>query len=118
MGTLRTLKTQNSYDEHKRNGHLKNQCPLCTSETITEFTHWRLIDNKFPYDKISSTHHMIVPVRHIIETELTQEELAELMLLKNSILNEQYMLIFEALPRSKSIPNHFHLHLIVLKEEI
>ena len=118
MATLRKKETQDSYDEHKAQGHLENNCPLCTSESIETYTYWRVIDNRFPYDKISDLHHMIIPRRHIIESELTPEEQIELMELKNSVLNEKYMYIFEALPGKKSIPGHFHYHLLVVKEEI
>lgn len=59
---------------------------------------------------------MIIPKRHVVETELTREEKQELIELKHDALNKQYMYIFEALPGRKSIPEHFHLHLIVAKE--
>ncbi len=118
MATLRTKQTQDSYDDHKAQGHLENNCPLCTTETIEDFTFWRVVDNRFPYDKISNLHHMIVPKRHITEVDLTVEEQNELFQLKNSVLNKKYMYIFEALPGMKSIPEHLHYHLIVVKEEI
>lgn len=53
------------------------QCALCAKEPIQEFTHWKIVSNNFPYDRIAELHNMIVPVRHCAEEELTQEELTE-----------------------------------------
>jgi hypothetical protein len=115
MSYLRTEETERSYEEHKANGHLKNGCVLCKESSLKEFTYWRLIDNKFPYDRVSTVHHMIIPKRHVIETELTESEKDELIALKHDQLNQDYVYIIEALPGMKSIPEHFHLHLIVTK---
>jgi hypothetical protein len=57
---------------------------------------------------------MIVPLRHVGEDELSEEEKAELLAIKKSYINEHYDYSLEA--TGKSIPNHFHLHLIVTKE--
>ncbi len=116
MGTFRSKENQDSYDEHRKNGHLDNGCVLCAEASLQEFIHWRIIPNEFPYDRISEVHHMLIPKRHVQETELTEAEITELMVVKHNQLNANYMYVIEALPGMKSIPQHFHLHLIVAKD--
>jgi len=89
---------------------------MCEAETIKEFTHWRIIENKYPYDAVAQTHHMLLPTRHCLESELTAEEIKELLEVKLSALDTTYTFIFEALPREKSVPGHHHLHLLKTKK--
>ena len=102
------------YSEHKETGALERSCPLCDVVAIQKFTHWKIIPNKFPYDRIAETHHMIVPLRHVAEPELTKEETVEFQRIKYTELQE-YETLLEATKRTKSIPAHYHLHLINLK---
>lgn len=113
--TLRTPKGEQKYSEYRKNLPAGSVCALCREEPLQSFNHWKIISNNFPYDKIAKTHHMIVPLRHVQENELNEEELAELLEIKSGLLNENYEYILEATRRQKSIPGHFHLHLIVLK---
>ena len=100
--------------QHDRQTALKDSdtCPLCTAQTLKTFTRWRLIDNKYPYDAVAKTHHLLVPIRHTDGSEITSDERDELELLKNTQLNSDYSFILETLPGTKSIPGHYHLHLI------
>lgn len=118
MYLFRTKETYELYEEHKRNGHLESGCPLCTDAPLVEFTHWKIMDNKFPYDRISEVHHMLVSKRHVTEIDFTEEERVELLEIKNSYVNENYEYTFEAMARLKSIPQHFHLHLLIPKQVI
>lgn len=91
-------------------------CRLCNdSETIQAFTHWRLVPNAFPYDKYFSKSIMLVSKRHTNETGLTQSEVLEFRDIKKSKLMEEYDIIFENLPKQKSIPNHLHYHIVKIK---
>ena len=76
---------------------------------------WRIIPNDFPYTRIAALHHMVVPKRHVKEDELSQEEWMEYNQLKHSYINDNYEFIIEPTNRKKSIPAHFHIHLIVAK---
>ena len=113
---FRSAETQEKYDKHRSTGILDRECPLCTRESIKKFTHWRIIENNFPYDLIAQKHNMLVPVRHASEEELTQEELDELFTIKEEYVHLNYDYILEATHRKKSIPAHFHLHLLILKD--
>lgn len=116
MASLRTPKTEQTYKDFIAQGHLDNGCRLCLSTPLNTFTYWKIIPNDFPYDKIAQTHHMLVPLRHVTEDDLTDEEKKELRDLKLSYLNEHYQYALEAMHKNKSIPGHFHIHLIVVKE--
>jgi diadenosine tetraphosphate (Ap4A) HIT family hydrolase len=91
-------------------------CPMCTAPTRTAYIHWRVVENIYPYDAVAEKHDMLVTKRHLSnDTELTSEEQEELSRLKATYLNDSYTFILEALPKSKSIPGHYHLHLIIPK---
>ena len=116
MATLRTPQTEQAYKEHRNQKPADAGCALCDKESLKSFKHWKIIENAFPYDKIAAVHHMVVPLRHATEAELSADEYAELDELKDGVLNDDYEYIIEATHKTKSIPGHFHLHLIVAKE--
>jgi hypothetical protein len=112
----RTDETEIKYQEAIANGHLSEGCTLCKNETPKqEFNHWVIHSNIFPYDKVSELHDIIYPIRHTNGDDLTNEELTELSKLKKGYININYQFLVEAMPKNKSIPGHFHLHLIIAK---
>ncbi len=117
--SYRSQKMRAAYTKYIEAGKLAVGCALCDKEAdgelLENFNLWQLVDNRFPYDTITDTHHMLMPKAHITEEELTPEHLSELRELKQTILNDRYTFIFETLPNAKSIPPHHHLHLIVVK---
>lgn len=116
MVTLRSAEAQKKYSDYRKSLPSDAACPLCEESAIKDFVHWRIITNNFPYDNVAEVHHMIVPRRHVTETELTAEEMQELLAIKHDFINHQeYDWIIEATTKKKSIPAHFHLHLIVGK---
>lgn len=116
MALLRSEEKEQEYTEYRNSGALEDGCKLCQADSILEFNYWRIINNRFPYDKISRIHHMIVPKRHAKETELNQEEKFELRQIKIQPIGKDYDYIIEATVKNKSIPAHFHLHLVEVKE--
>ena len=109
---LRSIETQKKYKEHIKNGGLK-ECPLCTKSSIKDFEYFRVVKNKFPYDIIAEKNDMLILKRH--SGELSPEEEEEMKELKKGYLNKNYDYMIEAFPDEKSIPGHFHIHLIVSK---
>lgn len=97
-------------------GLTSNGCPLCSKISVAEFDYWRIVENSFPYDRIASVHHMLIPKTHSSETELSLEAKNEYINLKSTYLNNHYDIVIEALPKARSIPAHHHYHLIVQKE--
>ncbi len=114
MALLRTSECEDKYQEYRKNNS-SVFCSLCTKESIKLFKFWKIIKNDFPYDRIAKIHNMIIPVRHVTEEELNQDEIKELKEIKSTTLNDEYEFIIEATNKVKSIPQHFHLHLIVVK---
>lgn len=90
-------------------------CHLCEAPSVIEFEHWRIIENKFPYDEIARRHDMIVPKVHKREESLTSAELQEFAELKKTYINDTYQMVMESVPKNKSLPQHFHLHLLQIK---
>ena len=111
---MSTLRTKQSEEEYQKNKDII--CPLCERESIHKFKYSKIIQNNFPYDKIAKIHHMIVPFRHVTENELTGDELVEFNEIKQKYLYPEYEYLIESSMKKKSIPEHFHLHLIVSKD--
>ena len=109
----RTEETQLLY-QTERQADVKsgNVCPLCNTKSIIEFDHWRIIPNRYSYDAIAKQHDMLIPLRHTSGDDLTEDELTELNSLKHTVINDKYKYVMESLPKQKSIPGHWHLHLI------
>ena len=103
------------YERYKAEGGLDGVCRLCEKEPLKNFTRWRIIQNEFPYDKVAKVHHMIIPNRHVTEPELNSEEIQEFRDIKQEYLHKKYDFLIEASYLKKSIPGHFHIHLIVGK---
>lgn len=113
--TFRTKETEEIYRKYKENIPIDCKCVLCALPSIRDFKYWRIVKNDFPYDLIAETHDMILPIRHVKETELTEEEKTELLEIKADYLNI-YDAILEATVRMKTVPAHHHLHVIVTKD--
>lgn len=116
MASLRSAEMKKKFAEYRENSKGDIECQLCIKPSLNDFTHWRIVENSFPYDLIAKEHQMIVPRRHVPESGLIKEELDEFMKIKEEFINSHFDYIIEATPKNKSIPEHFHLHLIVGKE--
>ena len=116
-GTLRTLETQEKYEEYKKVGGLDSECVLCEIPAIEEFKYWKIAMNRFPYDKVADPHHMMIIKRHVPANEITGEEWMEYNALKQSgeYIDKNYDFIFESTVKMMTVPQHLHLHLIVVK---
>ena len=112
IDTLRSPQTEELYQKLKEE-RIKLGCALCRLEAIETYTYWKIIPNEFPYDSIAKRHDMLVPLRHT--AELNEEERKEYHVIRNSYVEDNYRYIMEAVNRRKSIPDHYHLHLIELK---
>lgn len=114
--TWRSAAMHQKYEEGRQQDVISGACPMCDAPSEHEFIHWRIVENLYPYDAIAIRHDLLVTKRHIHgDRDLTTEERAELFELKESYLNERYVMLMEAFPKNKSIPGHHHLHLMVPK---
>ena len=113
---VRTDETLQRYNEVMSEREGSDVCPLCAVPSIADYTHWRVIPNDFPYDRLAITHHLLIPKRCCNDNELTADEHAELINLRDTVLNDSYDSMVVNMPKFTSIKQHFHYHLIVLKE--
>jgi hypothetical protein len=111
----RTFWTELKYQAAIKQGSLKGDCVFCSVNSIKDFEYWKIVPNKYPYNRVSKVHDIIYPIRHTDGGDLTTDEINELVELKKDYLNTNYQYILEAMPKNKSIPGHFHLHLIIAK---
>ncbi len=116
MATLRTAEMRDKYRALIAERASSEECFLCSADALRTFKLWKIIANNFPYDRIAAVHHMIVPLRHVGESGLSKEEKTELFEIKKSYIEEKYQFILEATDKTKSIPTHYHLHLITVKD--
>lgn len=116
MGALRSTEMEKIYRQEMAKPSFAESCNLCKEPSIQEFEFWKIISNKFPYDKVARVHHMLLPKRCVEEKDLNEEERSELVEIKYGYINENYGHIIEATNKYKSIPGHLHLHLLVLNE--
>lgn len=79
---------------------------------------WVIVKNGFPYDKIASVHHLLVPLRAFTEDiDMTQDERDELASIKRRIGEEKlYDVVMENVAHRRTVPAHYHLHLIKYKD--
>lgn len=59
---------------------------------------------------------MIVPLRHTNGDDFTQAEWLELAEVKKGFIADTYAYTIESTKNLKTVPAHFHLHLVTLKE--
>lgn len=115
MVTLRTPETESNYHKQKIVEKEQGICALCERKALTEFTHWKIVENLFPYDTIASTHHMLATKAHIPESEVSPEAWKEFRDIKKNVIAPNYSCIMENMPGTMTIPTHFHFQLVVLK---
>lgn len=86
---------------------------------VKEFEHWIIMENKYPYDAVATTTHMLATKREVAFNWdlLNEEEKKEFEKIRKEYLPEHYDAIWENLPKGQTVPGHFHLNLLVLKRE-
>lgn len=117
MGMLRTRKAQNRYLKLIKEGYLLRGCGLCKDRALKNFKYWKIVNNRFPYNRVAKVSHMIVPKRHVPENKLNALEKKEFKLIRHNYLWKKYEYMFENIS-SKSIPKHHHLHLMIIRDRI
>lgn len=114
--TWRKKSSDRIYRKKIKEGLLDHGCRLCIKKALKEYKYWRIVENSFPWDNIAKTHHMVIPKRHITIDKLNREEKKEYEIIKENYIQPNYDTIAESTHKNKSIPAHFHLHLLVEKD--
>ena len=120
MAALRKKETQETYLKLLKSNKSKGdtlECSLCTKSSIETFDHFRIVKNDYPYDRIASVHDMLASKRHVKEDQFNDDERAEYAKLKAGYVNDNYEFIMESVVKGKTVPEHFHTQLIIIKEE-
>lgn len=121
MISPRTPETEAKYQDFKKSqlaaGRDLSVFDLSEEIILREFNHWLIIENRFPYDNMTSVNHMLVPRRQLKDLlEATEEEVAEHNSIRDILVTEAYYdALVENFPRSKSVHRHIHLHLVKWK---
>jgi diadenosine tetraphosphate (Ap4A) HIT family hydrolase len=113
MASLRLPSSTRRYKQYQLKAAKVRGCFLCKKTPRQHFKYWKIVRNSFPYDQIARVHNMLVPHRHVSEQSLNRAELAELRAIKRTFVNERYDYVIESTEKNRSVPDHFHLHLIV-----
>lgn len=111
--SLRTSKDEMRYLQAKLAGQTT---PLHKEQPLKEWQYWAVIDNRFPYSLAFKTHHLLIPKRVVIHKELSHQELTELDAILEE-LSDYYDCQLINFQRKQSIVGHFHIHLLVYKDQ-
>jgi hypothetical protein len=111
MWTPRKHDSNELYEKWKRE-HKDDPCVLCLREPLRDFKYWKIVQNHFPYDKYTKTHHLLALKRHVDETGLDQGEQVELVAIKQSLGYDIYDGFYEPVMKERTLPDHVHSHLI------
>lgn len=109
--SLRRDLSEYEYQQAKLRGETR---PLHEEPALAEWRHWKLINNRYPYDAAFQVHHMLLPKRIVSSLDdLTMAEVAEMMQLcgKDGFVEQNYHLWFANTNTKRSILTHFHIHL-------
>lgn len=111
--SMRTKQSEQAYQIAKENKTLK---PLYKEPALERWDDWILIENRFPYDLVFKTHHILVPTRDFknrSDMMLTERRSLEDLL---NYLQHGYDIMFENTHKSRSIKDLFHIHLACWKD--
>lgn len=118
MKSPRTPETAKAYKDFKDKriasaGHT-DHLDLSKETTVKEYTNWLIIENRFPYDAMTSVNHMLVPKRTFGDYyKATDQERSEYHEIIQELASEDYYdAIVENFPRSRSLSRHSHIHLV------
>lgn len=112
--SLRKHKDEAQYHKAKKAGKAKK--PLKDEKSIREWKLWKVIHNEFPYTAAFEVHHMLIPKRQTVLSDLTREERDELTSILGE-LNDSYDCVMLNFQKKQSISNHLHLHLMTYKKK-
>lgn len=113
---MRTAKTERRKQAYFREHPDRDHFSYWKERCVKEFTHWVIIKNDFPYDLLTTTHHLLIPKRTCADFEqMNKKEFAEFIKIRKEIAND-YDCIMENFPRNRSVHTHVHFHLLEFKE--
>lgn len=113
--SLRTKKGERAYQLAKVTG---GTIPLQEEESIYEFKHWRVIDNRFPYDSAYLICEMLIPKRVVPSySDLRWYERRELRKIIDKYCANLHSQVVENMTPTRSVHNIYHLHLLKFRSD-
>lgn len=107
-----TLRTQKSEEQYQRAKELGCLIPLHQEKRVHDFKYWFIVVNRYPYDMVYKTHHLLLPMRTVkTRSELNPAELQELQTILDYYVEPNYDLFFENTQKRRSVSAHYHIHL-------
>ena len=84
---------------------------------VKDWKYWVLVENEFPYDKISVRHSLLVPRRHFTEDEnMSSDERQELFFIKAEFkMSKEFDAILENIKHNRTVPDIYHIHCFKFK---
>lgn len=111
--SMRTEEGERLYQQAKQNNDLK---PLYEEPALQRWDDWILVENRFPYNLVFVTHHLLVPTRDFATREEMLKSEKESLDIVINYLQHQYDIIFENTPRQRSVKHLYHIHLATWKQ--
>lgn len=114
--SLRTAQSEWDYQNAKTRGET---IPLELEPAIKKFEHWRVIENRFPYNVAYKTHHMLLPKRAGVSErkQLNETERAEFEKILEEFIDPEYHKWFVNCPGRRSVAGFYHIHLVKYHEK-
>jgi hypothetical protein len=113
--SARTAESEQAYQDAKVTG---KTMPLELEPSLKQWVHWRMIDNRFPYDMIFSVHRMLLPKRAGVSDRwhLNKDEKEELEVILKEFVYPEFDMWFENCPKRRSVASMYHIHLGTYRE--
>lgn len=115
MPSLRKKQTEDEYQIFMKYKTKDDPCIFCHPDLLVkEYKHWRIVKNRFPYDAIAQRNDMIAPKRHVANFQDLEgvEKLEYYEILEE--VKDNYTYVSLNMPSGRSLPEHYHEHLIKL----
>lgn len=112
----RTTETENKYQRFLEK---KEILGFEYDKPVMNFKYWVVIKNKFPYDALMKKHHLIIPKeRKASFMDLPKLARAEYREIISKLKDYKfYESVIENFPAKRSVPHHWHAHLVVWYKE-
>lgn len=110
--SLRSSRDEKRYQRARLNQPNRD---LTKEKPLKEWAHWYLLPNLFPYSAVFNTHHLLLPKRVVMRSHLNDVERRELDMILDE-LDSAYDVVMMNFQTKQSIRHHFHIHLLVYKE--
>lgn len=115
--SMRTAASERYYQTMKASGQLK---ALHQEPSLMDFTHWRIISNRFPYDSHFAMHDLLLPHRlvpHFKDLSTAERFELDTLLAEYGYVDQLYDGYYVASQSKRSVPMHCHVHLLKFRDK-